>query len=358
MAIYEGRWDCNYCGHTGNKGPSLHCTQCGGPRPLDVNFYLPENARAITNEAALEEANAGPDWNCSNCKASNKHWNQYCGSCGSPFRAMDRDTILAEKEYSNTNVPRSSKEKVEPVKETRRTSLGKVKKGGIFTILITALGAWLGSFNSAINVEITGFEWERTVALEAYKQVEEEAWELPEKGELIKKFKAVHHHDKVFKGYETKTRTIREKVGTERYVCGKKDKGNGYFEDKYCDRPVYKNREETYQEKIYDQVPVYKTKYRYSIFKWVAIEPLKTSGKDHQAKWGTSPDLDNRDRFRISNKSGNYHFVFKDHKGETHYEKVDFDLWERLRYGDQLPAYKSRFYGYFKQLDWEKINQR
>ncbi|MEM6316157.1 MAG: Ran-binding zinc finger domain-containing protein [Bacteroidota bacterium] len=356
MAIYEGRWDCNYCGHTGNKGPSVHCTQCGGPRPKNVQFYLPQDARAVSNESALEAANAGPDWVCSNCASSNKHWDKFCGSCGSPFRSMDGDAILAEKEYDGQAVPRSSHQVVQPVKETRRKGLSNVKRGGIFTIILTAIGTWLGTFNSPSQVEVMGFEWSRTVEIEAYKQVEEEAWSLPSEATLIKQFEAIHHYDKKFKGYETKRRTVREKAGTERYVCGKKDLGNGYFQDKYCTRPVYRERQETYKEKVYEKIPVYRAKYQYSIFKWVDAEPLKTEGKNHAPKWRNDPKLDNPKRFRIKNRSGIYYFDFKDHKGEMHRERVDYEFWERLRFGDTLPAIKSRFYGYFKELDWIKIN--
>lgn len=355
MAIYVGRWDCKYCGHTGNRGPNVHCTQCGAPRPENVTFYLPKDAEVVSCEEELENAQAGPDWVCSNCSSGNKHWDTFCGSCGSPFRSEDRDTILAEKEYDSKQVPRSGKEVVQPVKETRRKGLSPVKRGGILTAILAAVGSFLATFSTDIQVEVVGFEWERTVQVEKYIEVEEEDWEIPASGKLIKSFEDIHHYDKVFKGYETKTRTKKVAVGTERYVCGKKDLGNGYFEDKYCDRTIYENRTETYREEVYENVPVMATKYRYSIFRWKPDETLTTEGNDHVPQWGTKPVLQDPSSFRIANRSGKYTLVFEDHKGEKHYEVIDFDLWQSIQWGDMLPAKKSTVYSYFKELDWEKL---
>ena len=357
MAVYLGKWDCEYCAHSGNGGPNVHCTQCGAPRPKDVQFYLPKNAQQVTKEAELEKAMAGPDWACSNCQSGNKHWDQFCGNCGSPFRAIDLDTIQPEREYDLQSVPRDSQTKVIPTAETRRKGLSKIQKGGIFGMLFAALTSFLATFNAATQVEITGFEWIRKVEVEQFIEVSEEDWTLPAEAQLIKSFEAIHHYDKEFKGYETRTRTVREPAGTEQYVCGKIDMGNGYFKDKYCERTIYETREEEYQEKIYEKIPVRKTKYKYLIYRWKPDEVLVTKDKDHLPKWGHKPELNNPRQYRIKRKSGQYFLWYTDHKQEKHLEEIDFELWQTLKWGDQLPAYKSLIYGYFKTLDWEQINE-
>lgn len=355
MAVYLGKWDCNYCAHSGNGGPNVHCTQCGAPRPKDVKFYLPKEARKITAEAELEAARSGPDWSCSNCQSGNKHWDQFCGNCGSPFRTIDLDTIQEEKEYDLNTVPRTSQEPIKPQKTSRRKGLTPIKRGGILGIILAAIGGFLATFNSPSQVEITGFEWTRKVVVEQFIEVQEEDWQLPEKATLIKSYEAIHHHDKKFKGYKTKTRTVREPAGTEQYVCGKKDLGNGYFEDKYCERTIYETREEEYQEKVYEKIPVYQTKYEYLIHRWKPDEVLKTSAKDHNPKWGYKKELADPNLYRIKSKSGQYIFIYTDHKQEQHQEEIDYQLWKAMRWGDKLPAQKSLVYGYFKALNWEKI---
>lgn len=358
MVVYLGRWDCKYCSHKGVPGPNTHCTQCGAPRSDNVNFYLPEDAEIITDEDQLAEANAGPNWVCSNCNSSNKHWNKFCGSCGSPFREKDKDTILAERSYKSDEVPDSGTKKAEPVEVKQRKQLSpKTKKMGFFAILSGLIFSFLSTFNSSIDVDVVGHEWQRTIYLEQYKKVIEEAWRIPQGGKELERFRAIHHYDQVFRGYETRTRTVREKVGDERYVCGKTDLGNGYFEDKYCTRAIYQNRQETYQHKVYDKVPVYKTKYRFSIFRWKRDKPLQTQGMNHQPKWGTKAGLDDPKRFRITKKEAEYIVQVKDHKSELHREEFDLAQWQKITKGMKLPAIKSTVYGYYKDLDREKIEK-
>ncbi len=358
MVVYLGQWDCKYCTHKGVPGPNTHCTQCGASRSDKVRFYLPENAEQITDEEVLEEANAGPNWACSNCHSSNKHWNEFCGSCGSAFSTDDKDTILAERSYNLNDVPNSSTDKAEPVEVKQRTTLSpKKKKMGIFALLSGLVFSFLSTFNSTIEVDVTGHEWQRTLHIQQYINVQEEGWNIPQGGKEIERFKAIHHYNEVFRGYETRTRTVREKVGTEQYLCGKKDLGNGYFEDKHCTRDVYRSRQESYQHKVYDRIPIHKTKYRYSIFRWKADQPIVTQGTDHQPKWGTKVGLDDPKRFRITKKSAEYSVQVKDHKGELHYEKFELKQWQKINKGTKLPAIKSTIYGYYKSLDREKIEK-
>ncbi|HEX8246476.1 MAG TPA: hypothetical protein VF541_23430, partial [Longimicrobium sp.] len=64
MAIREGRWDCPSCGSEAQLGRHVYCTGCGAPRPEEVQFYLPEDAEAVTDAGQLAQANAGADWVC------------------------------------------------------------------------------------------------------------------------------------------------------------------------------------------------------------------------------------------------------------------------------------------------------
>lgn len=356
MAYYIGRWDCEYCGNKGVMGNYLHCTKCGAKRPKEVTFYLPTEAEIIEDEKEIADAESGPDWYCSHCNGHNKVTYEYCKSCGSAWREQDGDTFLKEREFTEENVPRSADapQTAATVVPTKKGLRPGVKRAGIIGAIIAAITGFLSTFSSTIDVEITSFEWERTVQVEKYTLVTEEDWQVPAGGKQLTSFRDIHHYNKVSRGFVTKTRTKQVQTGTEKYVCGKRDMGNGYFQDIYCDRPIYQTQEETYDEEEFDNVPVYATKYRYTIMKWIDDEPLKTSGKDHNAQWGTKPELNDPNKFRIKNKWGKYWIFVKDHRGENHKEEFQESKWQALKLGDKLPALKSTFYGYYKKL---KIDQ-
>ena len=45
---------CPSCGRKLNRGPEKFCGSCGAPRGQDVKFYLPEDARIVTEQEELK----------------------------------------------------------------------------------------------------------------------------------------------------------------------------------------------------------------------------------------------------------------------------------------------------------------
>lgn len=354
MAIRLGRWDCTHCAFTGNSGPAKHCVNCGSPRAADVQFYLPKDAEIVSDQEQLEQAFNGPDWNCNFCAGPNVHFAKFCAACG----GKKSGSFLEEKTYLHTEAPLSTqKETTEDHVEAYNKEHGINKKKSFFTKLklgvlavIAAIGGWLGSFSSTVTVEVNSLPWERSVVLERYQEVEEKGWTLPSGARSISSEEAVHHEDKVFDGYETKTKMVKVKVGTEKYNCGKKDLGNGYFEDIYCDRPVYEERKETYKEKKYKKVPVYQTEYTYAVFKWVKVETLKTSGNDRPAQWPLSKKVEDfPNEYRLGKKKQQYWLEFE-RKGKVHREEASFSYWDKLEMGQSLKAEISTVFRHYKGL--------
>lgn len=353
MTIRIGCWDCKYCGNKTILGPKTHCPDCGASRPEDVLFYLPPNAQILIDEEKIKEAELGPDWVCSSCNGHNKAWHRYCGNCGSPFLPDDKE--MASKEYDEKSVPISSekpKDYTHPdLIPPRKMSFGqRVKRYGIVGAILSTITFWIASFNASAPVEVVGHEWKREMKIEKYVFVQEEGWSLPPEGNLIKQWSDIHHKDKKRIGTQTKTRTVKVPAGEEEYVCGKIDMGNGYFKDKRCTRTIYKEKEESYEEDVFQEIPVYKTKYRYSIYRWKPDESILTQGKNHQAEWGTKNELDNPQKFRIVHKKGEYFVLLKTKGNKEVKEKACFEKWQKLEKGKTLAAIKSRFYGYYKSL--------
>ncbi|MEO1451115.1 MAG: Ran-binding zinc finger domain-containing protein [Bacteroidota bacterium] len=359
MAIYEGRWDCPTCGTRGNRGPETKCPNCGAPRPVDVRFYLPSDAELIEDEKRKREALAGVDWICGHCSNQNKAIATICTACGNPRDETSQDVNLEERTYGNHEVPQDSfapKRTQHPLEQQQavpRRRGGMGRKIMIGAIVILGGIFLLRSVPKSIEVSVSKFQWERTLQMLRHEAVQKEAWNRPSGAFDVESFRAIRSYQQVFRGYETRTRNVRVKVGEEQYVCGKIDKGNGYFADKYCTRPIYENRQEEYQEKVYDQVPVYDTKYRFKIMEWVAHDRnrLKESGQTQKAIWPTPQNKGDPKNWKEGTRTESYWIIVRESDGDEHREKVGKNFWEGLNQGQKLKAKKSYIFDVYYGLD-------
>ncbi|MEM6264947.1 MAG: Ran-binding zinc finger domain-containing protein [Bacteroidota bacterium] len=350
MAVRVGRWDCKVCGTKAIYGPDTQCPNCGASRPRNVRFYLPEDAELVRKADQLREARAGVDWICGHCDTQNKAVHTECVSCGNPRDELSKDVDLQTRTYETGQVPRMGDQPPESP-HTRARQLGKRRPNRTPTIilgLVILVAAFWGLSQIPVGTEVNvvAFEWERTIQMEHFEPVQKEDWNTPKGAYNISSFQAVHHYNQVLRGYETRTRNVQVQVGTERYVCGQVDMGNGYFQDKYCSRPIYETRQETYKEPVYDQVPVYKTKYKYTVKEWVAKQSYKllASGNDQQPNWPTKTYKEPKN-WREGKKTQTYLIRVKEEDGNTHQEKLPFDYWKQLSKGQTLAAQKSLLTG-------------
>lgn len=363
MAVRVGRWDCDTCGHRGILGPETRCTNCGASRPQNVKFYLPTDAEIIDDEARLRAARAGADWICGHCTGHNKAVDELCHSCGNPKDDLSEDVDLQTREYGMHEIPIEGRKKSEEAGERYRAArlaqkgerfekFDVIKKYGIIGFILFLIVGYglLSSFPKSIDVEVTGFRWERSIQFERYEAVQKEDWNTPNGAFDVSSFRAIHHYNKVSRGFETRTRQVKVKVGEERYVCGKRDLGNGYFEDKYCTRPVYENRTEKYREEVFEDVPVYRTKYRFKIMEWNRKNEYKrqTAAKDHNPQWAELPGSEKE--WRAGPREQAYYVIVKESGGKQHEEKIGGNFWVGLNEGQKLPAAKMRLIGTYKGI--------
>lgn len=359
MAIQVGRWDCAACGHRGILGPETTCPNCAAPRGKDVKFYLPEDAPDLTDDTELYKAQAGADWLCDFCGADNKPADAACHSCGNP-RTTD-DAQRQEKVYDLSAVPLSgnrrptTQEILAQQASAAEVAPKKKSSGRLWWILggVVLLVVWL-FYPRTYQVTVSGHEWERTVMMENYRAVTEEDWSVPSGGKQLTSFRALHHTDRVLSGYVTRTRTKQVQTGTRKVKSGKRDKGNGYFEDVYRDEPVYKDVQESYQEPVYRDVPVYQTKYRYEIMRWTPDHPIRAGGTDKAVKNPQEPHAD-RDKWREGNRTEKYVLKVKDPDGTEHADSsVSFQFWNRVESGQQLDATRGAMGGFYGIKDKDK----
>lgn len=342
MAIREGAWDCPHCGRKRNRGSDKFCGGCGAPRGEEVRFYLPDDAREVTEAAELARAQAGPDWICPYCEGDNPAGNAFCSGCGA---SKDGATARQVVEHRDAPAPLPPPLPQPAVSQPAGGGLKTLKKGcGIGCLGLLLLGGFFWFLGRPRETTLTaeGFSWERTVQVETLRTVTEEAWEneLPGGARALSRSRQVHHTNRVQIGTERRTRTVSEQVqvGTERIKVGTRDLGNGYFEDVYEDRPVYedRSREETYDEPVYREDPVYAVKVRYEIDKWLSDREEKAAGQDRSPRWPAARLADDE---RPGARKEAYEVRFRDEEGETSVWRTTNEAeWRRIEPGGSYRA--------------------
>ena len=252
MAIREGKWRCPYCA-VANRGAAMACTGCGATRDKDVTFFLEDDGEEVTDNALIARARAGADWLCTFCGASNPPERDHCRNCGAQKGAAPSRPV---REVAGANPA--------PVAALPVSARFRPVAMAVLLVLVAFVvaAAYFGLRHTEETLTVAGFEWERRVAVEAWRTVREQAWEgsVPAGGRAVSRRQEVHH-------------TERDPVGTRRVKAGHRDLGNGFFEDVYRDEPVYRER------------PVYRTRVTYDVQRWVPDRTVRASGLDHAAHW-------------------------------------------------------------------------
>lgn len=368
MATYEGKWRCQQCS-TINLGRNLNCLSCGVKRNDDVKFFLEDEAPQIDDANLLRQANAGADWVCRYCGGNNRAFEPRCSSCGSTRSNADKQLIEESRGINDWSEAAQKAARFaaqnSSATQPKKSFLGSrwLKFGllglGIFGALFVALFAALVYISTLVypaEIEVTNLEWTRTISLEEYKTVEETAWEgeVPKDARVQSQTRAVHHTDKVADGTRTVPETYTEQVadGEEKYVCGKTNKKNGYFEDKYCTRTKYKSVTKTRNktEIVYRDVPIYKTRYVYLIDKWIPAGEKILSGTNFNPRWETI-QVDNI-KTREAGRTENYNLICKElgGKNKLHKFKVSAENWSKFQSGMILHG-KTNFFGKLVSID-------
>lgn len=337
MAIREGRWDCQYCGATGIRGRQKVCPNCARSRPEGTTFYIPEDETELNDDSIILEALKGADWICAFCGSSNPADSDVCRHCNAPREATSARQEV--KTYDAGAAPRSGDMDLDapPPPRPQPTAVAQKRPAwlpiaigvGALILLVFLCGGFFLFRTTEETVMVDHYDWERAVEVEAFLTVEEEDWLVPEGGRELDSRREIRRYDQRLIGYDTVQRQVAEQVqvGTNTYVCGQRDLGNGFFEDIMCSDPVYETqyRTETEQVPIYEDVPVYDTLYTYEIDKWVdEYEWATASGMDHDPFW---PDTNLAENEREGTRTEDYSIVFVSDEGDAYTLEFPLDEW-------------------------------
>lgn len=385
-------WKCSSCGSI-IRGDSRECPNCGTPIPSGVKYLMPDNPEvvsAIQNGTVLikgekhvdekgivaevvskEQESDKPNWNCVYCGFQNRFEDTTCQGCGAGKEESDSDYFgnkpVMDK-HNQDDYERRTGTRYEPpdeppmppkpvltpnyTPEPERPS-GRIlellgaywKKGAIAAgvIFLIAFLFWL-LMPITRTATVTGFEWERSIAVEEYTLCHEDDWSLPQGAELTSQRQEIRHYDKVLDHYETKTRQVAEQV-FDGYDTSYRDLGNGQAEVVQTPRYRTEYRTETYEEPVYRQEPVYRTKYYYDIGRWKEVSAIFTSSADQSPYWGETslptsvPNPDYGDR-KQGSRHESYYAVILSEQGNIRNVEYGFTEWSELSVGDTI-FYKS-----------------
>ncbi|WP_455721262.1 hypothetical protein [Agathobacter sp.] len=365
--IVRGYWDCPYCSSKDIDGLKDYCPNCGVHKPKDVKYHLKgdiSTEETYSKSQVAEEDNltkeelskAGiseeecdgnhKEWVCDFCGSLNNWADDTCASCGAQREDAEFEYGGEKRGQQDTSAAQNTIHKTELVQEQQHdTSMdSKPEKKSFFkrkkkTLIATAVVMAILAVVTVLffpyknKVTVDGFSWERNIALEEYKTVQESDWSVPSGGRVyderteIKSYvSVVDHYETV---WETKTREVYDHDETTTTYT---DNGNGTFTENTTSTPVYRTEtyQESHEEPVYRQDPVYATKYYYDIDKWVDTgKDYPSSGDDHEPYWNEDykPLEEN---FRDTDRTEKYVVHFDNNKSDER----DFDEWNALQIGD------------------------
>lgn len=340
--IIRGYWDCSYCDKKKIDGLIDICPSCGKRKSESVKYYM-ENPNDIVSESELNAAGISKEecdgkhkeWICPYCLQLNNWADQECKACGSGKN-------LSEKQYGdNRNNP--LKNNIVKYNEENKNSKIYQKVLLLLGCILPVIILIIGFFPYKEITTISGFSWERCVYVEEYKTFSESGWTLPDQARLNYSKPELYGYEKVLDHYETKTRQVPKQVldGYETYTSYS-DNGNGTFSEHTYQTPIYRTEyyDETYQEAVYRDEPVYKTKYYYDIDRWTVIYKYPSKEEDKTPYWNTDYIL--KDKQRDTKRTETYNIIYVSKKKKYEYS-VDYETWEKSNIGDSVLITKCLF---------------
>ncbi len=335
MKTYIGLWDCKTCGEKGKLGPETFCDGCGATRPKNVVFYVKENDEGTDDETHIQQAQAGVDWICGHCRSYNKAWQFGCQACGNPKDETSGDVHLEESDYVENPVPEL------PPKPRKKWW----QRWWVWVLLGIVLFIFLSTRGCTKTMVVQELTWEAKVPLQHLELKQAESFNLPANALNVNSRQVQDGATQQLVGHTTKTRDVQIQTGNERYVCGKINKGNGYFVDKFCTRPKYSTRTERYEEPNYISIPIYRKKYFYTVNDWVDKETITQSGKKETFDAPLQNPKQGDNNWRVGSANKTCIVVFKDNSGHTYRKIVPHQQWEKMKEGDKIDKKVALFSG-------------
>lgn len=348
-------WNCAYCGNQNNYYDTT-CTRCGAGKEESESDYFNHKTEISDNDKENYTYRTGMDYEDMYESSNHKKFND------ENIKEIEEDVDDTEEIEDQHSY--SQKKINNPIAEEDIIDNGGIVKNvigfmqnlwksynttiisvGLIVIVIVFL-LWLLIPITKYSL-VTGFSWERNIHVEEYTLCHEDDWSVPNGGKVTQTNSEIHHYDQVIDHYEHKSREVSEQV-LDGYDTSYRDLGNGQCET--VQTPRYKTvyHTEYYDEPVYKDVPVYKTKYYYDIDRWIYIGDLYTNAQDHTPYWKETnipEDVENPtygDK-RLGVREEKYYLLITDAKGNSQYVEKDYNSWVNSKYEDKIEYKAFRF---------------
>ena len=388
--IVKSFWNCPYCNRTHIDGLVDYCPGCGRHKLDTTKYDLDRNNIVEVSEKELKKAGIihsengekRPDWKCAYCNSLNNWADEFCSSCASPkseatedyfgeihentssrtenVSSDTKDTEKYEDSYTNKEnnlVYCNYKSTASTYKETSNYKRNRSYKNYIskdtsligsllFPILsgIGIIGLILFLFLPfKVSTEVSGFEWNRSIAVEEERTVRESDWDVPVGARVYAQKEELYDTDRVIDYYEKveRTETKREIVDYDiSYETEYEDNGDGTQTEYTVEikTPIYDDVEYTVEEEVpvYKDVEIFKTKYYYELDKWFIVDTYTSYGTDKNPYWNENYTLGNKQRDTYRSEV----YTIKYSNGDI--KNSSYDEWMQTELGDSVTITKCR----------------
>jgi hypothetical protein len=264
LGVYEMIWDCKFCG-SANLPAKTHkfCPNCGAAQDPDTRrFPSDEEKIAVQNYVAR-----GADLICASCSTPNAGDAKFCQQCGAPLENATRaQTVASERKREGDKFENGAERNVDQERfesEMRRVGVTQtaakssnrtlyIALGAVALVVIAILVAVFWKRESSVYV--AGHEWERTIAIEEFRQVDDQAWcdSMPSDAYGVSRRRE-----------QRSTRRVQDGESCE---IERVDQGDGTFREQRVCSPTY--REE----------PVYDDRCYFTVDRWQQVRTVDASG--------------------------------------------------------------------------------
>ena len=393
--VIKGYWDCTYCGTKHIDGLVDVCPNCAKRKPGNVKYYIETNNPNEMEEVTdFELRKAGitreecdgkhKEWVCGYCGQINNYADQECKACGASKtdKSGEYGSSNTQKKAEQKNTPEQRDKSISYVKEQKPTSdsynynnkendkgesninkiFNKIKDFvtghiAMFAIVLSALLCGILFFPYQDTETVTGFSWKRTISVEELKTFHESGWSLPSGARQTDTKIELYGYEPVLDHYETKYRTVPQTVydGEEVHTTYS-DNGNGTFTEHTYSTPKYRTEyvQESYQDPVYRQEPIYQTKYYYDIDRWTVIDKYTSSGNDQNPYWNEKYTL--AEKQRDTSRKETYTVQYVNKKGKEFSQDLSYKEWKNIRVGYQYATTKCLLGITYKKEDITNIN--
>lgn len=158
-------------------------------------------------------------------------------------------------------------------------------------IILTGVIIGIAAIPRYKTITVDCMSWRREIIIETNTLVKDSDWSVPTDAvEVLYTRREIHHYDHVIDHYKTVTEQKSRQVQDGYDITYTyRDLGNGFAEQVEHKTPRYRTEyyTETHEEPVYRDDPVYRTKYYYTIWRYIYDHTVTTSGtRETDPFWG------------------------------------------------------------------------